>query len=86
MVGVHHSFFKLLRDDVPHVTLLRCICYSAALVASNAFLALPRPPEDLIRNIYIQLHIGKFKKMQAIARNTRIFSCFRNQNFEILVN
>lgn len=52
MVGKHHSFFKLLQDDVPHVILLKCICHSAALVASNACSFLPRSAEELLRNVY----------------------------------
>lgn len=52
MVGVNHSFFKLLKDDVPHAMLLRCICHSAALVASSACAVLPRTPEDVLRGIY----------------------------------
>lgn len=53
MEQVLYSFFKLLNDDVPHTILLRCICHSAALVASAACLALPRSPEELLRAIYI---------------------------------
>lgn len=52
MVGKHHSFFKLLQDDILHVILLKCICHSAALVASNACSFLPRSAEELLRNVY----------------------------------
>ncbi|XP_031334806.1 protein ZBED8-like [Photinus pyralis] len=52
MIGKNHSFFKLLKDNIPHVILVRCICHSAALVASRACSELPRSPEDLLRNIY----------------------------------
>jgi hypothetical protein len=51
MVGEHNSFFSHLKQDVPHAILMRCICHSAALVASKACKELPRGPEDLLRNI-----------------------------------
>jgi hypothetical protein len=51
MVGEHNSFFSHLKQDVPHAILMRCICHSAALVASKACEELPRGPEDLLRNI-----------------------------------
>ncbi|XP_063912692.1 uncharacterized protein LOC135129472 [Zophobas morio] len=52
MIGKNHSFFQLLQNDVPHVILLRCICHSASLVASNACTVLPRSSEELLRGIY----------------------------------
>lgn len=52
MVGKNLSFFKLLHDEVPHTLQLRCICHSAALVASHACEFLPRSPEELLRNVY----------------------------------
>lgn len=52
MVGKHHSFFQLLQNDISHVILLRCICHSAALVASHACSFLPRSAEELLRSVY----------------------------------
>ncbi|XP_063931363.1 uncharacterized protein LOC135143427 [Zophobas morio] len=51
MTGHTNSFFSRLQDDIPHVVLMKCVCHSAALVASKACEKLPRGPEDLIRNI-----------------------------------
>jgi len=52
MVGKHNSFYTSLKHDVPHVILLKCICHSAALVASKACRKLPNILENSLKNIY----------------------------------
>jgi len=54
MVGKHNSFFAHLKNDLPNLVLMQCICHSAALVASKAAAKLPRSPEDLIRSVIMK--------------------------------
>lgn len=77
MVGKHHSFFQLLKNDIPHVLLLRCICHSAALVASHACSFLPRSAEELIRNIYSYVS-GSAKRSAQLQEMQQFFG--ENQN------
>lgn len=51
MVGQHNSFSSKLLADRPDVVTIKCICHSAAIIANNACLQLPRAPEELIRQI-----------------------------------
>lgn len=51
MVGKNNSFFSHLKTEVPDVILMRCICHSAALVASAGCAELPSSVENLIRSI-----------------------------------
>ncbi len=52
MLGEHHSLSSLLQADIPHLFVMKCICHSYALCASNACLKLPRSIEELARDIY----------------------------------
>ncbi|XP_023309857.1 uncharacterized protein LOC111691381 [Anoplophora glabripennis] len=51
MLGDHNSFKTRLSSDSTVLVVLKCICHSAALVASKACKQLPRTPEDLIRSV-----------------------------------
>lgn len=51
MIGKNNSFFSHLRNEVPCVILMRCICHSAALVSSAGCAMLPSLVENLVRNI-----------------------------------
>ncbi|XP_053960494.1 uncharacterized protein LOC128864761 [Anastrepha ludens] len=51
MIGQHNSFASRLIGDIPNAIVVKCICHSAAIIASKACLALPRGPEDLLRQI-----------------------------------
>ncbi|XP_049304042.1 protein ZBED8-like [Bactrocera dorsalis] len=51
IVGKCNSFASRLINDIPNVVVVKCICHSAAIIASKACLALPRAPEDLLRQI-----------------------------------
>ncbi|XP_054083617.1 protein FAM200C-like [Zeugodacus cucurbitae] len=51
MVGKCNSFASRLNNYIPNVVVVKCICHSAAIIASKACLALPRAPEDLLRQI-----------------------------------
>lgn len=51
MIGQNNSFYTCLRNDVPSVILIQCLCHSSALIAGKACEKLPRSPEELLRNI-----------------------------------
>lgn len=70
IMGAHNSLSSRLREAAPGVTILRCICHSIHLCASQAAKTLPRVCEDLIRNIYTHFsHSAKrkneFKEFQS---------------------
>lgn len=52
MLGPHHSLSSLLKNDIPRLFIMKCICHSYALCASYACLKLPRGIEDLARDVY----------------------------------
>ena len=52
MVGRHHSVSSMLKDRVPHLVVVRCICHSLHLAASNASVVLPRHLDYMIRETY----------------------------------
>ncbi|XP_068225057.1 protein FAM200C-like [Palaemon carinicauda] len=69
MLGERHSLSSLLKKDIPHLFVMKCICHSFALCASYACLKLPRSLEDLARNIYSYFHcspkrMGDFEEFQ----------------------
>ncbi|XP_023221188.1 uncharacterized protein LOC111622947, partial [Centruroides sculpturatus] len=52
MMGSHHSLMTLLKNDIPNLYIIKCICHSFHLCASYACHKLPRYVEDLCRDIY----------------------------------
>lgn len=52
MMGAHHSLMVLLKNDVPSLYVMKCICHSFHLCASYACHKLPRFVEDVTRDIY----------------------------------
>lgn len=52
MMGAHHSLMVLLKNDVPSLYVMKCICHSFHLCASYACQKLPRFVEDLTRDIH----------------------------------
>ncbi|KAE8745949.1 hypothetical protein FOCC_FOCC007310 [Frankliniella occidentalis] len=56
MFGSNNSVAQRLQETFPGITVLKCLCHSLHLVASEACKELPRKIEDLARNIY-----GMFK-------------------------
>lgn len=49
MLGKHNSFMTKLMADTKVLVVLKCICHSAAIIASTACKVLPAAPEDLLR-------------------------------------
>ena len=52
MMGCNNSFRTRLEAVNPNIFVMKCICHSAHLVASNACTKLPRQAEDFVRDIY----------------------------------
>lgn len=52
MMGQHNSVASRLIQNFPGITILKCVCHSLHLCASEACKMLPRRIEDLARNIY----------------------------------
>lgn len=52
LMGKHNSVSSRLKDTLPGITILKCICHSIHLCSSEAAKTLPRHCEDLLRNIY----------------------------------
>ena len=52
MFGAHNSVASRLKEKVPHVYLMQCICHSAHLCASHACEKLPRTAEHLLHDVY----------------------------------
>ena len=52
MMGCNNSFRTRLETVNPNIFVMKCICHSVHLVASNACTKLPRQAEDFIRDIY----------------------------------
>ena len=48
-VGAHHSIASLLRKQVPHLVVFKCICHSLHLASSKAMDLMPRNLEFLIK-------------------------------------
>ncbi|XP_047523967.1 uncharacterized protein LOC125062236 [Pieris napi] len=52
MMGRHHSVMTLLKADIPHLFIIKCICHSFHLCASYACNKIPRFVEEVVREIY----------------------------------
>jgi hypothetical protein len=64
MMSGNYSLSTLLKNEVPNVFILKCICHSFALCASYACKKLPNGIESLVREIYkfFQYSSKKFEK------------------------
>ena len=52
MFGEHHSVVTNLKEKIPCLFVMKCICHSAHLCASYACEKLPRAIENMVRDIY----------------------------------
>lgn len=81
MMGEHNSAASRLRISCPGIFIIKCICHSAHICASEACKQLPRSCEDLARNIYNFLHssakrqstLRQFQKLSEV-KPAKIFS------------
>jgi len=51
MMGANKGLQKLLKDDVPSVFIMGCVCHSFALCASHAVSVLPTYLESFIKDL-----------------------------------
>lgn len=52
MFGCNHSVSTLLKEKIPYLFTMKCLCHSANLCASYACEKLPRIVEDMVRDTY----------------------------------
>lgn len=52
MIGINNSVTSRFRNDCPGLVVIKCVCHSAHLCASEACKHLPRKCEDLAREVY----------------------------------
>ena len=52
MFGEHNSVVSRLKEKIPNIFVMRCICHIAHLRASRACEKLPRTAEELMRDVY----------------------------------
>ena len=81
MVGRHHSVSSMLKEKVPHLVVVRCICHSLHLAASNASMVLPRHLDYMVRETYNWFscsakrqreYAGLYAAMNDGSKNTKI--------------
>ncbi|XP_040078611.1 uncharacterized protein LOC120850229 [Ixodes scapularis] len=70
MMGTRNSVMTLLRQDIPKLFTMKCVCHSFHLCASYASEKLPRVVEDQVRDIHNYFHSspkrqGRLKAFQA---------------------
>lgn len=66
MFGAHQSVMKLLKNDIPGLFVMKCICHSFHLCASNACHKLPMHLEDLARDIHNYFNSSPKRKFEYI--------------------
>lgn len=64
MMGEHHSLKTLLKGDIPHLFVLKCICHSLALCSSYACEKIPKEIEDFVRNVYTYMAYSYKRQME----------------------
>ncbi|CAH1977514.1 unnamed protein product [Acanthoscelides obtectus] len=70
MFGGNNSMITHLKNDIPNIFTMKCICHSFALCASHACEKLPRGLEDFCREVFNHIQnspkrIGDYKTFQA---------------------
>lgn len=82
MVGNKNSFYTHLKSDVPSVILMKCICHSAAIIASKACEQLPRSTEELLRGVASYVS-GSAKRCSQLCELQDYFNTERKKKFEV---
>ena len=72
MFGEHNSMASHLKEKIPDIFLMRCICHSAHLCASHACEKLPRTAEELLWDVYN--YFSHSAKRQAEFRAVQTFA------------
>ncbi len=70
MFGQNHSVVTLLKEKIPYLYTMKCLCHSAHLCASHACEKLPRSIEDLVRDVYSHFshsakRLAEYEKFQS---------------------
>lgn len=52
MIGEHHSFSSMLKEENPEMIIIKCVCHSLHLAAEYAFKTLPRFLDFLIKECH----------------------------------
>lgn len=63
MMGEFNSVASRFRKKCPGIYIVKCICHSLHICASNACKELPRSCEDLARNVYAFFKVSKIIKL-----------------------
>lgn len=71
MMGAQNSVASRFRAQCPGITIIKCICHSLHLVASDACKQLPRHCEDLARDVFN--FFSTSSKRQAELKNFQMF-------------
>ena len=50
--GAHNSLYTLLKEKIPNLQLIKCVCHSLNLVASSAADEFPSSVKFLLREVY----------------------------------
>lgn len=82
MVGQNNSFYTHLKNDVPSLLLIPCICHSSAIIASKACEELPRSPEELLRSTYNYIS-GSSKRCQQLCEMQEFFRVEQKKNLNV---
>ena len=75
MMFGQHSVVSLLKEKIPFLFTMKCLCHSAHLCASHACEKLPRAIEDLARDIYSHFShsakwLAEYEKFQHFTNTT----------------
>ncbi|KAG5862241.1 hypothetical protein JTB14_018435 [Gonioctena quinquepunctata] len=68
MMGVHDGVPKKLKEIIPKLFVLGCVCHSMHLCASAACMELPSTIEDSARDIYLQQTARKVQGFSSVSR------------------
>uniref|UniRef100_A0A6P7FRN4 E3 SUMO-protein ligase KIAA1586-like n=1 Tax=Diabrotica virgifera virgifera TaxID=50390 RepID=A0A6P7FRN4_DIAVI len=72
MMGKHNSVASRFIENYPGIVIMKCICHSAHLCASEACKNFPRKTEDLAKNIYT--HFKNSSKRQHDFKQFQMFT------------
>lgn len=75
MVGCNHSVATILREKIPNLVVIRCICHSLHLAASHASEVLPRQLDFMVRETF--KWFKRSTKRQIDYRD--LYKCLTNQ-------
>lgn len=64
IMGELNSLSSRLRSNLPGITIIKCVCHSLHLCASEAARTLPKHCEDLIRNVYTYFSHSAKRKVE----------------------